>query len=86
MFEDLQKEFGRLVRNARKNRGLTQEMTAELLEISCSHLRKIEHGKGGFNWGVWMKLTELFNIDLEKLQEKYLPQISDTSEFRIVSR
>lgn len=74
MFEDLQKEFGEQVRKGRMRYGLTQEMTAELLEISCSGLRKIEYGRGGSSWETWMKLSELFDIDLEELLEKHTVQ------------
>lgn len=74
MFENLQKEFGEQVRTRRIKSGLTQENTARLLEIGCSNLRKIEQGKGNSNWEVWMKLTELFDIDLERLQAQYIPQ------------
>lgn len=76
MFEKLQKELGEQVQKGRMRYGLTQEMTAELLEISCSNLRRIECGKSSINWETWMKLSELFNIELEDLLEKYnvMPQ------------
>lgn len=75
MFEELQAEFGRMVRVGREESGLTQELTAELLEISPSKLRRIEQGKGGANWGDWAKLSELFSIDLSSLQRKHLSSI-----------
>ncbi len=74
MFEIFQKEFGDKVLKGRKRYGLTQQTTAELLEICCSNLRKIEDGEGGSNWETWMKLSELFDIDLDALLEKNIAQ------------
>ncbi len=74
MFENLQREFGVLVRKGREKLGLTQEMTAELLEIGNSNLRNIEQGKGRANWEDWLKLSELLSINLDALQRKHLAQ------------
>ncbi len=74
MFEVFKKEFGDKVQKGRIRYGMTQQMTAELLEIGCSNLRKIEEGEGGSNWETWMKLSELFDIDLDTLLEKHIAQ------------
>ncbi len=72
MFDDLQTEFGKLVRERRKEYGLTQKMTAEILEMSVYNLRKIEHCENGTNWVDWVKLGGLFSIDSDALQRKYV--------------
>ncbi len=72
MFEEMQIEFGKLVRKRREELGLTQEMTAELLEIGASNLRKIECGKGKPRWEDWIKLSGLFSINLDGLQRRYI--------------
>ncbi len=74
MFKIFQKEFGDEVLKGRIRYGLTQQRTAELLEIGCSNLRKIEDGEGGSNWETWMKLSKLFDIDLDALLEKNIAQ------------
>jgi len=72
MFEDLQTEFGKLVRERRREYGLTQKMTAEILEMSVYNLRRIEHCENGTNWVDWVKLGVLFSIDSDALQRKYV--------------
>ncbi len=72
MFKIFQKEFGEQVQKGRMRYGLTQQMTAELLEVGCSNLRKIECGEGSSNWETWMKLSELFDIDLDMLLKKHI--------------
>lgn len=64
-----QKKFCKRLRAERKDRNLTQEQAAELLDISARWLQKVESGKSKPGFDLICKLAEEFAIDFAKLGE-----------------
>lgn len=57
------------LRNARKEKGLTQQAVADLLGISLVYYQKIEQGSRTGDFEIWDSLEDLFNIHQRKLRE-----------------
>ncbi len=57
------------LRNARINKGITQQKVADYLEIGLRYYQKIETGDRTGDFKVWDKLEDLFNIHQRKLRE-----------------
>ncbi len=72
MIEDMQIEFGKQVREARLDAGVTQETVAEILNTCCASIRKIEQGKGNSNLRLCVMLSLLFSINTDSLRKKYI--------------
>lgn len=56
------KKFGQNIAKYRKNKNLTQNQLAELLDISREHLAKIETAKRGISIGLFFKLSEVLSV------------------------
>lgn len=61
------KNFGVKVRFVRKRSGQTQEQLAELLNISISHLGKIEIGSRAPSIDLLLTLAEQFGVTVDEL-------------------
>lgn len=61
----INRQFGAALKAAREGRGLSYRRTAELLEISLSHLQAIEAGEKGPSLAIaWTAARSLgFNLD-----------------------
>lgn len=57
------------LRNARKEKGLTQQAVADYLGISLVYYQKIEQGSRTGDFEIWDNLEDLFNIHQRKLRE-----------------
>ena len=66
------KAFGALMRQSRTNRRMPQERLAEIVGISVTYCREIEHGKYTPTWIIWLKICKLLEIDIAKLYELYV--------------
>ena len=60
-------ETGKRIQNLRKEKGLTQIVLAEQLNISLDHLRKIENGHRGCSVDLLICLSDLFGVSLDYL-------------------
>ncbi len=63
----LQQKLGARIRELRKQRGYTQEILAEKINIGVRSLRKIELGNGMPSASTMEKLTTVFNITASEL-------------------
>lgn len=61
------RESGIRIQKLRKKKGLTQEQLAELMNISCSGIAKIERGAKGASIDLLIDLAELFDVSLDYL-------------------
>ena len=55
-------KFGKNIAKCRKQKRLTQNQLAELLDISREHLAKIETAKRGISINLLFKLSETLNV------------------------
>lgn len=57
------------LKNARKEKGMTQQQTADHLGISLVYYQKIEQGARTGDFEIWDSLEDLFSIHQRKLRE-----------------
>ena len=67
--DEKQKKLSELMRMKRREKNLTQEQAAELLDISARWLQKVESGQSKPGFTLICKLAEEFSIDFSKLGE-----------------
>lgn len=58
-----------LLRKARKEKGLTQQAVADLLDIGLRHYQKIEYAELNGSFEVWDALEDLLGVHQRKLRE-----------------
>ena len=58
-----------ILKNARKETGLTQQQVADQLEISLRHYQFIESGDRTGDFTLWDSLEDLLGIHQRKLRE-----------------
>ena len=66
--EKLQR-FGKNIAKLRKERKLTQNQLADILDISREHLAKIETAKRGVSINLLFKLSEVLNVSEKEFFE-----------------
>lgn len=66
-----EKYFGNLIRGKRKEKSITQERLAELVGISTTYLRNVEHGKHSVTWKIWLKICMALHLDINDIMEKF---------------
>ena len=59
--------FGNRLRETRKERGLTQEQLASMLNISTPHLGNIEIGKRGISVDLLMEMANALSVSVDFL-------------------
>ena len=59
------------LRQARLDKGLTQQQVADYLEISLNYYQKIEQGSRTGDFILWDMLEDLFNVHQRVLREIY---------------
>jgi transcriptional regulator with XRE-family HTH domain len=64
-------KFGRVIRQNRKNRGLSQEVLAELAGISRSFLSEVERGSTTPSLDTMQKIADALNESLSFLINQY---------------
>lgn len=57
------------LKNARKEKGMTQQQVADYLKVGLRHYQKIECGDTNGSFSVWDALEDLLNIHQRKLRE-----------------
>ena len=57
-----------ILKNARKEKGMTQQAVADYLGISRRYYLQIEAGDRTGDFEIWDKLEDLFNIHQRKLR------------------
>lgn len=60
-------QLGNNIKTARKNKNLSQNQLAELLDISREHLAKIETAKRTISLRLLFKLSEVLEVKEEEL-------------------
>lgn len=60
-------QFGERIRKLRRDRRLTQEQLAEMLNVSVEHLRKIELGKRGISIDLLLDLAAELGVSVDFL-------------------
>ncbi len=63
------KVIGRHIRDARKQKNMTQEQVAEAIDISLQHYGKVERGDRHINLTRLAELSILLDVPIEKLVE-----------------
>ena len=80
------KQSGERIRQLRIKKGLTQEKTANALNIDQSYYGRIETGKKGCSVDLFIQLAELFDVSLDYLiLGRYcdaLPKAADTAQLK----
>ena len=65
--KDLLKIIGKNIQRERKNRGLTQETFAELMNVSWSYVSKMEAGILNLSIGKICELSNFLKVDVSAL-------------------
>ena len=73
--DDCVKGIGARIREARKERGLTQSALAEKLDISVSHMSDIETGRTNFGIDIFMRITEILQVSADSLLRTNVPEV-----------
>lgn len=93
-------KIGKRIKQARINRGLTQEEMAEILDLSVTHYQNIEYGKYNIGNKHLAKICNLFNLSADYIlfnkettqmnfdvfYEKLLPEERIELLIKIISR
>ena len=66
---DEQKKFSRMLRSKRFENKQTQEMAAELLEISVRHFQELESGRSLPGFKTVCKMAKEYGIDFAEFAE-----------------
>ncbi len=66
---NVKKEFGKLMHLKRLKIGITQEKLSELVGISPTYCRKIEHGKYFPTWIIWLKICVVLDINITEIKD-----------------
>ena len=73
------KVFGDMMRKSRTDRRIPQERLAEIIGISVTYCREIEHGKYTPTWIIWLKICKQLDIDIDKVYDICLTRTDDKS-------
>ena len=80
------KQSGARIRQLRIKTGLTQEKTANVLNIDQSYYGRIETGKKGCSVDLFIQLAALFDVSLDYLilgrYHDTLPKATDTTQLK----
>lgn len=80
--KELDIQFGRIVKQKRKQMKITQERLSELAGISTAFCRNIELGLNRANWITWVKICTVLKIDMNAWADRYIkPVLNETGEF-----
>ena len=76
------KDFGKMMRTARKNYGITQNELARIVGVSTVYCREIECGRYTPTWIIWLKICTVLEIDTSYIAETYIkPEINEAGKF-----
>lgn len=79
---DIDKIFGKILREFRDKAGLTQEQLSEKLGISLKYISRIENGNNGIKTQTLIKYMNILGITPNTIYKEFLthPQISENIE------
>lgn len=66
---NLKQQFGKRLQEVRKERGLTQEQLAELVDTTRDTIRNIENGVHGPRFPLLERIAEALNVPVKNLFE-----------------
>jgi len=58
-----------ILKQARKDKGLTQQAVADILDIGLRHYQKIEYAELNGSYDAWDVLEDIFGVHQRKLRE-----------------
>lgn len=70
------KDVGSRIREARKEKNLSQNELSELIHISPSHMSDIENGKTNIGIDVFMRITEALQVSADWLLRTDIPSVA----------
>ena len=73
------KEFGKLIRSRRRERGISQEKLAELCDLSACQIVNIEQGRVNVRFLNLIRLCKECNIETGELAKFYTAPYSEES-------
>lgn len=59
------KRIGKRIAEIRKQKGITQEQLATLLETGQAHIARLENGKYNAGFDTLQKIATVFNMDVD---------------------
>ena len=65
--ENLKTKLGRRIKNLRKDRNITQEQLAEMINMDITSLSKIETGRNYPQSETLERISDALNVDVDKL-------------------
>ncbi len=71
------KEVGLRIREARKEKHLSQNELSEMIQISPSHMSDIENGKTSISLDIFMRITEALQVSSDWLLRTNIPQVAN---------
>ena len=75
-------EFGMMMKNKREQLNLSREKMSELVGISTVYCRNIEIGKNCPTWKIWLKICSVLDLNIDYIINIYIrPNLEETSEF-----
>jgi transcriptional regulator with XRE-family HTH domain len=76
--EKKMKKVGERVRQARKQRGLSQTQLAEAAQVSPSHISDLENGKKTIGLDIFMRITEALQVSADSILQTNVPEVMVT--------
>lgn len=80
---DRLKDLGTRIRQARKQKKLSQAELADIIQISPSHMSDIENGKKTLKIDLFMKITEALQVSADWLLRTNIPEVNSIYEHEI---
>ena len=68
--KELERYFGKMIRSKRSEMKITQEQLAELVGISTTYLRGVEHGHHSISWKIWLNICIALQLDINEFIQK----------------
>lgn len=62
---DFKTYFGSVMREARKKKGVTYRELAEVVGVTGTYCRYIEHGQYTPTWVIWLRICTALEIDIK---------------------
>lgn len=72
MYSDDNKVIGMRIKEARLKAGLTQEVLAEIADLSVQHLSKVENGHKGLNLATTIRIANALDISIDFLVHEWM--------------
>lgn len=66
---DHKKYFGKIMREARKKKGVSYRELAEIVGVTSTYCRYIEHGQYTPTWVIWFGICTALDIDIKKVSD-----------------